>query len=321
VGGVSSLSVAPLVLAGSIALAMWLVTLEFTSARTQRSERRARALAKIRGETERPRTEPAKRRRTPRIALRRPTADRLMGLGTLLQRAGLDMNAREFLIVDGILGAVGALAVGASFGPLAGAGGALGGLVLPIWWLRRRAGSRRMQINGQLNELLQVVAGGLTAGQSFLQSLEHSAREIDDPLRRELRITLNEIELGASIEEALSRLGERVQDDDLAMVIDAVLIQRRVGGNLSEILSNIAGTVRERIRMRGEVKALTGQARLSGWVLGLLPVAMAGILLLVSRDYMLVLFQTSTGHMLIAGGLGSELIGMLFLRKIANVSV
>ena len=120
---------------------------------------------------------------------------------------------------------------------------------------------------------MQTLAGGLRAGQKFIQTLDSAAQEMGDPFRTELLRTLRELELGVSVEDAFEGLRERIADDDFDLVVDAVLIQRQVGVNLAEVLTNIAHTIRERIRIRGEVNALTGQARLSGWVLGLLPVA------------------------------------------------
>ena len=137
----------------------------------------------------------------------------------------------------------------------------------------------------------------------------------------ELRVMLNEVELGSTLEDALGRLRERAQDDDLDLTIDAILIQRRVGGNLAEVLTNISLTIRERIRMRGEVKALTGQARLSGWLLSLLPIGIGIVLFLMDPEYMGVMLYTPLGRTLLAGGLGAEVIGFLLMRKIANITV
>jgi tight adherence protein B len=102
-------------------------------------------------------------------------------------------------------------------------------------------------------------------------------------------------------------------------VIDAVLIQRRVGGNLAEVLTNISWTIRERIRIRGEVAALTGQAKMSGWVLGGLPIALALILSSLNPDYMAPLFTTDLGRLMLAGGLTSEIVGFILMRRIASV--
>lgn len=312
----------PLLLALGAALAAWLVAFGLGRERLRRLRRRDRMRALIRGVGEAPRGRTAEartRRRRPRLALRRMHGGRVAGALTLLRRAGVEISPREFLLIEGIALTIGALAGSALLGPAGGALGALAGLALPVFWLRHRVGARRAKINSQLDELMQSVAGGLAAGQSFAQALESASREIDEPLRGEVRLMLNEIELGASTEDALVRLGERVQDEDLDLVVDAVLIQRRVGGALGEVLTNIAETIRDRIRIRREVKALTGQARLSAWVLGGLPVAIGGLLFLLSPEYMRVLVEAPLGRMLIVGGVISEGIGVLFLRRIASV--
>jgi tight adherence protein B len=185
----------------------------------------------------------------------------------------------------------------------------------------RQTSVRRKRINSQLNDLLQVVAGGLSAGQSFMQALSAATREVGPPLGVELQTLLNEVELGATLENSMNRLRERIGDDDLDLVIDAVLIQRRIGGNLSEVLNNISWTIRERIKMRGEVRALTGQARMSGMFLSGLPILVGTGMYLMNPEYMMPLFTEPLGRILVIGGLISVGIGMLIMRKIANVEV
>jgi tight adherence protein B len=151
--------------------------------------------------------------------------------------------------------------------------------------------------------------------------LASASKEIGEPIGSELQLLKSDIELGATIEGALERLRDRVRDEDLSLVLDAVLIQRRVGGNLSEVLNNIAWTIRERIRIRGEVKALTSQAQMSGWMLAALPVGLAIVLTMINRTYMAPLFTTPLGHLLLGAGIGSELFGFMLMQKIASVKV
>ena len=207
------------------------------------------------------------------------------------------------------------------FGTLGAAGGLAFGLFLPMIFRSQRAKQRRSKINDQLPDLLQTLAGGLRAGQTFIQTLDSAAQELGEPFRSELLQALRELELGVGVEDAFEGLRDRIDDDDFDLVVDAVLIQRKVGGNLAEILTNIAHTIRERIRIRGEVNALTGQARLSGWVLGLLPVAVGGLVYFMNPDYMGPMLTNPLG----IGALGiaavSEVIGLLIIRKIADVKV
>ncbi len=225
------------------------------------------------------------------------------------------------LSIAGLCGIVTAV-VGWTFlgivGSIAGMGA---GFLLPTVVRSQMTRQRRSKINDQLPDLLQTLAGGLRAGQTFIQTLDSAADELGEPFRTELLRALRELELGVSVEDAFEGLRDRIQDDDFDLVVDAVLIQRKVGGNLAEVLTNIAHTIRERIRIRGEVNALTGQARLSGWVLGLLPVAVAGLVYAMDPEYMTPMFTNPFGLMAIIGAGVSEVFGMLVIRKIADVKV
>jgi tight adherence protein B len=219
------------------------------------------------------------------------------------------------------LGALTAV-IGWSLIGLVGAGGGLvGGFLLPTLVRGQRRKSRQSKITEMLPDLLQTLAGGLRAGQTFMQTLDSAADELGEPFRTELLRTLRELELGVSLEEAFESLRARIEDEDFDLVVDAVLIQRRIGGNLAEVLTNISHTIRERIRIRGEVTALTGQARMSGWVLGLLPFGTGFLLFLTDHDYLTPLFTNRIGIAAIVVAIISELIGMLLIRKIADVRV
>lgn len=311
---------APLMIAGGAALAAWLVVFGFASGRLDARFDRRRRLAKGRGEEE-VIDQPRRERRTPRLALRRPRRGSATMLRSVLKRIGVDARPTWLLLIVGAASVTLALVGNSYLGGWGLVGGVVLGTLIPIFWMRKQAAGRRARINGQLEELLQVASGGLTAGQSFLQALSSGAEKIGDPFGTELRVMLNEVELGSTLEDALSRLRDRVHDEDLDLVIDAVLIQRRVGGNLAEVLTNISWTIRERIRIRGEVKALTGQARMSGWMLSLLPFGIAGVLFALSPEYMMVLFDTRVGRILMAIGITAEVIGFIIMRKIADIKV
>lgn len=234
------------------------------------------------------------------------------------QRRNANYKAQAIALGSGIAVAAVAFTFFGWLGALAGLGG---GFFLPNMLRSQVKRQRRSKINDQLPDLLQTLAGGLRAGQTFLQTLDSAAQEMGDPFKTELLRTLRELELGVSIEAAFEGLRERIEDDDFDLVVDAVLIQRQVGGNLAEVLTNIAHTIRERIRIRGEVNALTGQARLSGWVLGLLPVAVGGLVYMMNPAYMGPMLTNPMGiAALVAAGV-SEVFGMLVIRKIADVKV
>lgn len=234
------------------------------------------------------------------------------------QRRNANYKAQAIALASGIAVAAVAWTFFGWIGALAGLGG---GFFLPTMLRSQVSKQRRSKINDQLPDLLQTLAGGLRAGQTFIQTLDSAAQEMGDPFKTELLRTLRELELGVSVEDAFEGLRDRIQDDDFDLVVDAVLIQRKVGGNLAEVLGNIAHTIRERIRIRGEVNALTGQARLSGWVLGLLPVAVGGLVYFMNPAYMGPMLTNPMGIAALVAAAISEVFGMLVIRKIADVKV
>lgn len=193
------------------------------------------------------------------------------------------------------------------------------GVLLPAIVVQRRARQRAGALNAQVVEMLEVVASSLRSGFGFTQSLEVAAREQRDPIAAELVQCVREIHLGAATDEALQRLVERTADDDLELAINAVVIQRRVGGDLSEVLSNIASMIRERVRIRGEINTLTAQARMSSWIIGLLPVALGGMMAFMQPEHMRVLVEHPAGQMMLGIAVVMEAIGFLLVRRIAAV--
>lgn len=304
----------PVILAGAAAIAVWLLILGFNSRRSL-TERRHRRRA-VHGEE----------------AGAASGAGRGNVMGSLRRRRSALVSARKrsaeararvlkFMVVLLAIGAVGALIGFVVFSTIGAAAGGAIGVLGPLFLRRQRRSSRAGKINGQLPEILQSLSGGLRAGQTFVQSIDSAGRDAGEPIRSELMLLMRELELGVPMEEALENLRIRVGDQDFDLVVDAVLIQRQIGGNLAEVLGNIAVTIRERIRIRGEVKSLTGQARLSGWVLSLLPLFVGTIMYLLSPEYMDPLINRDLGRLLIGAAVVSELIGMFIIRRIANVRV
>lgn len=266
--------------------------------------------------------EDVQRRALPRLRLRAGLSNvRMAALDAKLHNSRIDVAARQFLIVELVAAVLASLGLFAIFGPLGALLGVPVGLGFGVYMLKRRGAKRRARVNDQLVDLLQILSGGLQAGQSFLQSISGAAEEIGEPLSVDLLAMLHEVELGISIEEALDHTRLRLMDEDFDMMVDAVLIQRKAGGNLAEVLSNISWTIRERIRIRGEIQSLTGQARMSGWMLGGLPIGVGALLYAISPEYMEPLLFTSMGHMLIGGALTSEAIGIMLIRRLASVEV
>jgi len=191
----------------------------------------------------------------------------------------------------------------------------------PIIILKGKIRQRIKEISNQLGDTIILIANSLRAGYSFLQAIETVAEEMPDPIRKEFRILLKEMNLGISTEQALLNLVNRVPSRDLDLVVTAVLIQRQIGGNLSEILDNISTTIRQRVKLKGEIKTLTAQGRMSGWIIALLPVALGMILYAMNKEYIQLLFTNSLGQMMLLLAVVMELIGVIIIRGIVNIEM
>jgi tight adherence protein B len=165
------------------------------------------------------------------------------------------------------------------------------------------------------------MASSLRAGHSFIQALDTVAREIPQPAASEFQRVVSEIRLGRPTDDALEALAQRVGSDDFRWAVLAVNIQREVGGNLAEILDNVADTLRERATMRRQVRVLTSEGRLSAWVLACLPIAIATYMFAVNPEYISVLFSTRIGIIMLGSAVTLLAAGILWMRKIVDIDV
>lgn len=195
------------------------------------------------------------------------------------------------------------------------------GLTGPILYLRIRQQKKVAKFNGQIGDALVMVSNSLKAGYGFMQAVEMVAKEMAPPIRTEFSRVIQEINLGVTTEDALIHLTERVPSPDLDLVVTAMLIQRQIGGNLSEILDNIFLTIRERIKIKAEVKALTAQGSLSGLIIGIMPIGIGSFLLLINPQYIMQLFTDPRGQLMLGYAVVAELIAVLIIRKIVNIKV
>jgi tight adherence protein B len=238
----------------------------------------------------------------------------------------MKLRVGEYLLLRILLGGVGfvvpVLASGmAASGLLAGLGLGVVGFVAPALYVNMRKQRRRHAIEHQLAEALTHMANAMRAGFALLQAIDSTARRLQPPLAEELAILVADVNLGMTLEDALEDLGERVGSYDLDMVITAILIQRRSGGNLSEILDNVAETMRERDRIRGEIRVLTAQQRFSGLVLSSWPVVVAVFFFLLNPDLMSNLWTTPVGLVLLIGAGVLQLLGILTIRRIVAIDI
>lgn len=202
--------------------------------------------------------------------------------------------------------------------------GAVIGWFLPRGYVHRQQQRRLYRFNDQLPDMLNLMVNGLKAGFSVMQAMEAVSKEMPPPISSEIRRVVQEMTLGLSTEQALDNLLRRIPSDDLDLVITAMNVQREVGGNLAEILDTISYTIRERIRIKGEIRVLTTQVMYSGRFLSILPVIIMGVLSLLNREYMMEFFNPEMplpGIIALSTAALMILSGYFVMTRIANIEV
>jgi tight adherence protein B len=198
---------------------------------------------------------------------------------------------------------------------------------VPRFWLNRRKSKRLQAFNDHLADTITLVANGLRAGASFLQAIELVVRETQPPISTEFNRVIREVNLGLPFEQALANMVRRVRSEDLELMTTAITIQHQVGGNLAEILDSIAYTIRERIRIQGEIRTLTAQQRMSGYVVAGLPIFLVLILSVIAPKFMEPMFGPPevlgipVGVIVLAVGGIMMAVGFLLIRKIVDIEV
>lgn len=203
----------------------------------------------------------------------------------------------------------------------------IGGIIgsfLPRMYVKREQSGRLIRFDGQLPDMLNLMVNGLRAGYSNLQAMEAVSRELPNPIADEFRRVVQEISLGVPTEKALENLLRRIPSEDLDLVITAMNVQREVGGNLAEILDTISYTIRERVRIKGEIRVLTAQVMYSGKMLSLMPLAVIGIIYLMNKEYIMEFFKPESfpcGWIALAIGGLMIIAGYFVMNKIGQVEV
>jgi tight adherence protein B len=261
--------------------------------------------------------------------------DRGARLATQLAQADLKLKPAEFVslwIASPLVFTALAFLLGSVFSalrsPVALILVFLAGAFAPRLYLKRRMAKRLKEFDDQLPDTITLLANSLRAGSSFLQGIELVKREAGGPMAEEMERVVREMNLGQNLESALNNLVRRVASADLELMVTAINIQSAVGGNLANVLDAIAFTIRERIRIKGEINTLTAMGRYSGYVLLALPVALGGILFLISPSYMGAMFSKPPeflglpmGIFLLAVGGVSMGIGYMLIRRIITIKV
>lgn len=195
------------------------------------------------------------------------------------------------------------------------------GFIIPSFWMRGRRKRRYQEFNDQLAETLTLIVGSLRGGFSLIQSLANTAKESPEPTRGELIRVTQEIQLGVSLSQALDNLVTRLSSEDLDLVVTAIKINMRVGGNLTNILETISSTIRDRSKLRREIRVITSMQRVSSYVIGFLPLGLAGVIFLINPNYIMKLFHPGVFLCIPIGAAVSSAIGFFIIQKIIDIKV
>ena len=238
-----------------------------------------------------------------------------------LTGAGSGMTSGEWVLTHAGIAVGTAVVLTLLSGFAMGFLGFLGGLILPWMWLARRHRKRLAAFNAQLAETLDLISGGLQAGLSMPQAVDTVVQQGSEPMVGELRRALVEQRLGVDITDALENVGDRMESDDFGWAVIAMRIQREVGGNLAEILRTVSETLREREYLRRQVRSLSAEGRISGYILTALPLLVFAYMIMVNRPYVAVLWTTFVGWLLLGVALVMLAIGSWAMRKLSTVEI
>lgn len=198
---------------------------------------------------------------------------------------------------------------------------ALGAGSLPLLYVGRRRTSRLRKFEELFPESLEFVSRSMRAGHAFSVSLDMLHKEFQEPLAGEFRRTFDEHNLGLPLEAALLKLAKRVPSMDVQFFVSAVLLQKRTGGNLAELLDKLAYVIRERFKLRGQIRAVSAHGRMTGTALSLIPMGVAGAMLFVNRDYVTFFYKDTIGQIMLGGMVALQLLGYAVIRKIVSIEV
>lgn len=193
--------------------------------------------------------------------------------------------------------------------------------IMILMYVKIQISRRRQAFNNQLGDALVMMANSMRSGFSFMQAVDMVASEMSSPIANEFAKLVAEMRLGIPTDEALTNLSKRIGSKDFDLVIIAVIIHRQVGGNLAQILESISSTITERIKMKREINTLTGQGRMSGWIVGLLPFGMAILLEMVTPGYLTPMMNEPIGQLMLGIGVSTQVVGMLCIKRIVDIDV
>lgn len=246
---------------------------------------------------------------------------KIENLQRLLLQADVYWRPGTFLSVAGLAGCLGFLLLFPKVGLYPALGVAAVLTCLPFLGLRLKKRHKTKLIEKQMPEAMELLARSLRAGHALPSSIELAAKEIPHPLGTELKIVYEEQRLGLGLNAALKRLGERVDSQDLQYFITAVMLQSETGGNLAEVMENLGSLIRQRLKLKGKIQALTAEGRFSALILTLLPFVVFAALTVLSRNYLDTLFTDPAGKYFIGIGLLNIILGILWMQRIIRIRV
>jgi tight adherence protein B len=239
-----------------------------------------------------------------------------------LQKADLKLKSSEWVVAVAGVGVALGLVLTLRFGtPIMLLVGPVAAWLFSGVFLKFRQGRRTRAFNNQLGDTITLLSNALKAGYSFAQALASVSRNGSPPISEEFSRATREIALGIPVDDALNHMVQRNKSEDFDLLVTAVQIQRVVGGNLAEILDTIAYTIRERVRIQGEIRTLTAQARVSGIIITLLPFGLAGVLELISPSYFGPMLTETLGHVFLGIGVFAIAVGAAAIQKIVKIEV
>lgn len=243
-------------------------------------------------------------------------------LEDLLSSAGIPMRSEEFTVLRWLFtiiagGAIHLLTKNLLLAII----GLVLGFFVPMIWVKNKRRKRIIAFNEGLPNMISSLVGSLRAGFSFLQSLQMVAEESYSPIKEEVDYLLRLMQYGTSMENALQEWTRRMPSEDLNLLVDAILIQRQVGGNLAYLLDKIVETMRERTRIENQIRTLTAQGRLSGLIISLLPVGLGLIIFVMNPTHVKTLFVHPIGQGMLVLAVIGGVLGFFFVRKITTIEV
>lgn len=241
---------------------------------------------------------------------------------TKLLQAYIKMKPEEFIAISITLGIlIGAILFLQGRNALLFILGFTIGFKVPDVFVGNIKKKRSQMLNKQLPQALSIISNGLRAGFSFTQAMNVASKDLETPISDEFSKVLRDNSLGKPLDEALENLTKRTDDEDLDMLVTALLIQRQVGGNLAEVLDTISETIRERVKLKGEIRTLTSQGKMEAWVIGVLPVGIAAIIAVINPSYIKPLFNHPVGLAMLGAAVIMMGIGIFILTRLVDVKV